>query len=89
MNGVLQVTGRLGKSTHLFNFEKHPIVFPSKAKLTGLLIWESHQIVFHSGSQVIAPLPDIRAEQSTPFTIIIVDFAGPLFVKDNNAKQYI
>ncbi|GBM64459.1 hypothetical protein AVEN_194222-1 [Araneus ventricosus] len=41
------------------------------------------------GTQVIAPLPDIRVEQSAPFTIIGVDFAGPLFVKDTNAKQYI
>ncbi|XP_055924489.1 uncharacterized protein LOC129956586 [Argiope bruennichi] len=41
------------------------------------------------GNQVIAPLPDIRVEQSTPFTIIGVDFAGPLFVKDSINKQYI
>ncbi|GBM23688.1 hypothetical protein AVEN_187976-1 [Araneus ventricosus] len=127
-NGILRVTGRLGKSTHLSTFEKHPIILPSKIKLTELLIWDSHKRVFHSGvshtlvqvrekywilksrqtiksvlskctickrfnsspgTQVIAPLPDIRVEQSAPFTIIGVDFAGPLFVKDTNAKQYI
>ncbi|GBN71528.1 hypothetical protein AVEN_112953-1 [Araneus ventricosus] len=127
-NGILRVTGRLGKSTHLSTFEKHPIILPSKTKLTELLIWDSHKRVFHSGvshtlvqvrekywilksrqtiksvlskctickrfnsspgTQVIAPLPDIRVEQSAPFTIIGVDFAGPLFVKDTNAKQYI
>ncbi|GBO18374.1 hypothetical protein AVEN_130645-1 [Araneus ventricosus] len=127
-NGILRFTGRLGKSTHLSTFEKHPIILPSKTKLTELLIWDSHKKSFHSGvshklvqvrekywilkcrqtiksvlskctickrfnsspgTQVIAPLPDIRVEQSAPFTIIGVDFAGPLFVKDTNAKQYI
>ncbi|GBM13210.1 hypothetical protein AVEN_187982-1 [Araneus ventricosus] len=127
-NGILRVTGRLGKSTHLSTFEKHSIILPSKTKLTELLIWDSHKRVFHSGvshtlvqvrekywilksrqtiksvlskctickrfnsspgTQVIAPLPDIRVEQSAPFTIIGVDFAGPLFVKDTNAKHYI
>ncbi|CAL1270294.1 unnamed protein product [Larinioides sclopetarius] len=127
-NGILRVTGRLGKSTHLSTFEKHPIILPSKAKLTELLIWNSHKRVFHSGvshtlvqvrekywilksrqtiksvlgkctickrlnsspgTQVIAPLSDIRVEQSAAFTIIGVDFAGPLFVKDTNSKQYI
>ncbi|XP_055944606.1 uncharacterized protein LOC129975568 [Argiope bruennichi] len=127
-NDVLRVTGRLGKTTHLSTYEKHPIILPPKAKLTELLIWESHKRVFHSGvshtlvqirekfwilkarqtiksllgkctickrfnsspgNQVIAPLPDIRVEQSSPFTIIGVDFAGPLFVKDSINKQYI
>ncbi|GBM30585.1 hypothetical protein AVEN_27619-1 [Araneus ventricosus] len=48
-NGILRVTGRLGKSTHLSTFEKHPIILPSKTKLTELLIWDSHKRVFHSG----------------------------------------
>ncbi|XP_055941720.1 uncharacterized protein LOC129971768 [Argiope bruennichi] len=116
------------ETTHLSTYEKHPIILPPKAKLTELLIWESHKRVFHSGvshtlvqirekfwilkarqtiksllgrctickrfnsspgNQVIAPLPDIRVEQSSPFTIIGVDFAGPLFVKDSINKQYI
>ncbi|KAF8783386.1 hypothetical protein HNY73_013551 [Argiope bruennichi] len=106
----LRITGRLGKTTHLSTYEKHPIILPPKVKLTKLLIWESHKRVFHSGvshtlvlgrctiykrfnsfpgSQVIAPLSDIRVEQSAPFTIIGVDFAGPLFVKDSINKQYI
>ncbi|XP_055932974.1 uncharacterized protein LOC129962996 [Argiope bruennichi] len=109
-NGVLRITGRLGKTTHLSTYDKHPIILPPKVKLTKLLIWESHKRVFHSGvshtlvlgrctiykrfnsfpgSQVIAPLSDIRVEQSAPFTIIGVDFAGPLFVKDSINKQYI
>ncbi|XP_055928674.1 uncharacterized protein LOC129959809 [Argiope bruennichi] len=127
-NDVLRVTGKLGKTTHLSTYEKHPIILPPKAKLTALLIWESHKRVFHSGvshtlvqirekfwilkarqtiksllgkctickrfnsspgNQVIAPLPDVRVEQSSPFTIIGVDFAGPLFVKDSINKQYI
>ncbi|GFU32840.1 integrase catalytic domain-containing protein [Trichonephila clavipes] len=124
-NGVLRVTGRLGKTTHLSANEKHPIILPSKARLTELLIWESRKRVFHSGvshtlvqvrekywilkarqtiksllkrcisckrfnsnpgSQVTAPLPDIRV---TDVTVVGHDFAGPLFVKDNDAKQYI
>ncbi|GFT96606.1 integrase catalytic domain-containing protein [Trichonephila clavipes] len=48
-NGVLRVTGRLGKTTHLSANEKHLIILPSKSRLTELLIWESHKRVFHSG----------------------------------------
>ncbi|KAF8790024.1 hypothetical protein HNY73_005112 [Argiope bruennichi] len=43
----------------------------------------------HPEKQVIAPLPDIRVEQSAPFSIIGVNFAGPLFVEDCVNKQYI
>ncbi|GFQ98507.1 integrase catalytic domain-containing protein [Trichonephila clavata] len=96
--------------------------------LTELLIWESHNRVFHSGvshtlvqvrekywilkarqtiksllkkciickrfnsnpgNQVIAPLPDVRVTESPPFSVVGIDFAGPLFVKDSDAKQYI
>ncbi|GFT36585.1 integrase catalytic domain-containing protein [Trichonephila clavipes] len=41
------------------------------------------------GSQVSAPLPDIRMTESPPFSVVGLDFAGLLFVKDNDAKQYI
>ncbi|GFS60098.1 integrase catalytic domain-containing protein [Trichonephila clavipes] len=37
----------------------------------------------------MAPLPDVRVTESTPFSVVGIDFAGPLFVKDNDAKQYI
>ncbi|GFR33482.1 integrase catalytic domain-containing protein [Trichonephila clavata] len=61
-NHVLRVTGRLGKTTSLSANEKHPIILPSKSRLTELLIWESHKRVFHSGVshtlvQVIANSP--------------------------------
>ncbi|GFW49835.1 integrase catalytic domain-containing protein [Trichonephila clavipes] len=41
------------------------------------------------GSQVTAPLPDVRVMESPPFSVVGLDFAGPLFVEDNDAKQYI
>ncbi|GFQ83656.1 integrase catalytic domain-containing protein [Trichonephila clavata] len=41
------------------------------------------------GNQVIAPLPDVCVTESPPFSVVGIDFAGPLFVKDSNAKQYI
>lgn len=124
---ILRISGRLGK-TNLPSNEKHPIILPPKHKFTELLIWESHERVFHSsvthtsvqlrekfwilkarqtiksllrscvickrfssspGDQMTAPLPADRVEQSAPFSIIGVDFAGPLFVKDNDIKQYI
>lgn len=124
---VLRVSGRLQK-THLSMNEKHPIILPPKCKLTELLIWESHERVFHSsvshtlvqlrekywitkarpavksllrkcitckrfnsspGDQTVAPLPVDRVEESAPFSVIGVDFAGPLFVKNNDTKQYI
>ncbi|GFX46599.1 integrase catalytic domain-containing protein [Trichonephila clavipes] len=127
-NGVLRVTGRLVKTTHLSENETHPIILPSMSRLTELLIWESHKRVFPSGishtlvqvrekywilkarqtiksllkkcitctrfnsnpgSQVIAPLPDVRVTESPPFSVVGLNFAGPLFVKNNDAKQYI
>ncbi|GFW21298.1 integrase catalytic domain-containing protein [Trichonephila clavipes] len=95
-NGVLRVTGRLGKITHLSANEKHPIILPSKSRLTELLIWESHKRVFHIlvylthwCSQATAPLPDVCVTESPTFSVVGLDFAGPLFVKDNDAKQYI
>ncbi|GFU45184.1 integrase catalytic domain-containing protein [Trichonephila clavipes] len=41
------------------------------------------------GSQVTAPLPDVRVTESPPFSVVGLDFAGLLFIKDNDAKQYI
>ncbi|GFQ92220.1 integrase catalytic domain-containing protein [Trichonephila clavata] len=41
------------------------------------------------GNQVIAPLPDVRVTESPPFSVVGIDFAGPLVVKDSDAKQYI
>ncbi|GFX64362.1 hypothetical protein TNCV_1413451 [Trichonephila clavipes] len=41
------------------------------------------------GSQSIAPLPDVCVTESPPFSVVGIDFAGPLFVKDSDAKQYI
>ncbi|GFQ76309.1 integrase catalytic domain-containing protein [Trichonephila clavata] len=40
------------------------------------------------GNQVIAPLPDVRVTEPPPFSVVGFDFAGPLFVKDSDAKQY-
>ncbi|GFQ75841.1 integrase catalytic domain-containing protein [Trichonephila clavata] len=38
--------------------------------------------------QVTAPLPAIRVEQSAPFSVVGIDFGGPLYTKDEN-KHYI
>ncbi|XP_054706713.1 uncharacterized protein LOC129216520 [Uloborus diversus] len=39
--------------------------------------------------QDIAPLPSARIEKSNPFDVIGVDYAGPLFVKNEDTKYYI
>ncbi|XP_035217101.1 uncharacterized protein LOC118190495 [Stegodyphus dumicola] len=44
---------------------------------------------FSPGDQMVAPLPAFRVQQSAPFTVIGIDYAGPLFVKDSKNKQYI
>ncbi|GFX39187.1 integrase catalytic domain-containing protein [Trichonephila clavipes] len=41
-----------------------------------------------SGVQVTAPLPALRVEQSAPFSVVGIDFGGPLYTKDEN-KHYI
>ncbi|GFY25395.1 integrase catalytic domain-containing protein [Trichonephila clavipes] len=45
---------------------------------------ESKEQVF----QVTAPLPALRVEQSAPFSVVGIDFGGPLYTKDEN-KHYI
>ncbi|GFS33764.1 integrase catalytic domain-containing protein [Trichonephila inaurata madagascariensis] len=40
------------------------------------------------GVQVTAPLPALRVEQSAPFSVVGIDFGGPLYTKDEN-KHYI
>ncbi|GFX85830.1 integrase catalytic domain-containing protein [Trichonephila clavipes] len=99
-NGVLRVTRRPGKTTHLSANEKHPIILPSKSRLTELLIWESHKRVFHSGVshtlvQVRQEYWILKARQTIKsllkkcITFKGLDFAGSLFGKYNDAKQYI
>ncbi|GFW47958.1 integrase catalytic domain-containing protein [Trichonephila clavipes] len=44
--------------------------------------------ISNSGVQVTAPLPALRVEQSTPFSVVGIDFGGPLYTKDEN-KHYI
>ncbi|GFV71858.1 integrase catalytic domain-containing protein [Trichonephila clavipes] len=41
-----------------------------------------------SGVQVTSPLPALRVEQSAPFSVVEIDFGGPLHTKDEN-KHYI
>ncbi|GFS61186.1 integrase catalytic domain-containing protein [Trichonephila clavipes] len=41
-----------------------------------------------SGVQVTTPLPALRVEQSAPFSVVGIDFGGPLYTKDEN-KHYI
>jgi hypothetical protein len=41
------------------------------------------------GTQVMAPLPATRIEQSPPFSVVGIDFGGPLYTKDCDQKHYI
>ncbi|GFT73053.1 integrase catalytic domain-containing protein [Trichonephila clavipes] len=41
-----------------------------------------------SGVHVTVPLPALRVEQSAPFSVVGIDFGGPLYTKDEN-KHYI
>ena len=38
-------------------------------------------------SPPVAALPDVRVEQSTPFSKVGIDFAGPLFVKSKTGEM--
>ncbi|GFX77306.1 integrase catalytic domain-containing protein [Trichonephila clavipes] len=40
------------------------------------------------GVQVTAPFSALRVEQSAPFSVVGIDFGGPLYTKDEN-KHYI
>lgn len=39
--------------------------------------------------QATAPLPSARIEQAKPFDVVGLDYAGPLYIKNQNAKCYI
>lgn len=41
------------------------------------------------GVQVTAPLPAARMEQLPPFSIVGIDFGGPLYTKSSDNKNYI
>ncbi|XP_054717305.1 uncharacterized protein LOC129226700 [Uloborus diversus] len=41
------------------------------------------------GQQVIAPLPGDRINESPPFSVTGLDFAGPLYVKGSENRHYI
>ncbi|GFY57571.1 integrase catalytic domain-containing protein [Trichonephila inaurata madagascariensis] len=41
------------------------------------------------GTQIMAPLPRDRKEQSPPFAVTGLDFAGPIYVKNSKEKFYI
>ncbi|GFQ71382.1 hypothetical protein TNCT_524541 [Trichonephila clavata] len=43
---------------------------------------------FISISKITAPLPRDRIEQSPPFAVTGLDFAGPIFVKNSKEKFY-
>ena len=62
-NGVLRCRTRLGQS-NLSEGIKHPIYLPNAAKLTVLLVRDSHDIVLHSG--VSDTLNEFRSNYWTP-----------------------
>ncbi|XP_035232305.1 uncharacterized protein LOC118204095 [Stegodyphus dumicola] len=41
------------------------------------------------GVQVTAPLPVNRTEELPPFSVVGIDFGGPLYTKDSDEKNYI
>ncbi|XP_035210776.1 uncharacterized protein LOC118185090 [Stegodyphus dumicola] len=41
------------------------------------------------GVQVTAPLPVNRTEELPPFSVVGIDFSGPLYTKDSDEKNYI
>ena len=56
-DGVLRCTTRYLESPHLGFDQKYPILLPSKASLTRLIILDTHEYAFHSGiSHTLATL---------------------------------
>ncbi|XP_071040079.1 uncharacterized protein [Parasteatoda tepidariorum] len=74
-------------------YEKCPIVL-SNDYFAKLIVYDCHEKVLHNGvnetlsKEIISPLPIDRVEKSQPFEITGIDFAGPLYLKDNS-KVYI
>ncbi|GFW47008.1 integrase catalytic domain-containing protein [Trichonephila clavipes] len=84
---LIRVGGRLQKSKFSY-LQKHPIILPAKHYFVNLMVRDSHEKFDFSGVQVTAPLPALRVEQSAPFSVVGIDFGGPLYTKDEN-KHYI
>ncbi|GFU64630.1 uncharacterized protein TNCV_138791 [Trichonephila clavipes] len=80
---IKKISGRLHHST-LSSHEKHPILIPAKVRFTELLVKDAHKKVLHSGMQMMAPLPRDRIEQSPPFAVTGLDFAGPIYFTCRN-----
>ena len=47
-DGYLRCKGRLGRSKLPFDV-KHPLLLPSHHRVTELIIWDSHDRVYHDG----------------------------------------
>lgn len=56
-NGIIHVGGRLQQSKLKF-LQKHPILMPSKHHFVKLIVWDSHDKVFHGG--ISETLTEIR-----------------------------
>ncbi|XP_054709054.1 uncharacterized protein LOC129218752 [Uloborus diversus] len=99
-DGILLVGGRLQKSTLSF-YEKNPSTLGYLREKYWIVRGRQNvkRIIrkciicqrFNSRpmQQDIAPLPSARIEKSNPFDVIGVDYAGPLFVKNEDTKYYI
>ena len=58
-DGYLRCKGRLGRSKLPFDV-KHPLLLPSHHRVTELIIWDSHDRVYHDG--VKETLADLRSQ---------------------------
>ncbi|GFX70577.1 integrase catalytic domain-containing protein [Trichonephila clavipes] len=79
---LIRVGERLQKSKFSY-LQKHPIILPAKHYFVNLMVRDSRK-----GVQVTAPLPALRVEHSAAFSVVGIDFGGPLHTKDEN-KHYI
>jgi hypothetical protein len=125
--GLIRVGGRL-KNADLPYSQKHPLLLPSRHRLTTLIIDYHHNRLKHPGASALqaqlqrdywilsarkairsrlrlciacfrtnprsiqpkmANLPKYRVQQTKPFSISGVDYAGPLSVKGNRGRRSV
>ena len=85
-DNIWRCQGRLSNADISFH-AKYPIFLEKKNQISRLIVLDCHERIKHGGGTATLsappPLPPIRVEETSPFTHTGIDFAGPLYTREN------